>query len=69
MIYLGIKILIVINVVGGFNRSYNVGDIMVIKDYINFVGFIGESLLRGVNDGRYVILNFVIYIFRSKCMY
>lgn len=69
MIYLGIKILIVINVVGGFNRRYNVGDIMVIKDYINFVGFIGESLLRGVNDDRYGILNFVIYIFRSKCMY
>lgn len=69
MIHLGIKTLIVTNAAGGLNRSYNVGDIMVIKDHINLAGLTGESPLRGVNDGRYVTLNFVTYILRSKCMY
>lgn len=69
MIHLGIKTLIVTNAAGGLNRSFNVGDIMVIKDHINLAGLTGESPLRGVNDGRYVTLNFVTYILRSKCMY
>lgn len=53
MIHLGIKTLIVTNAAGGLNRSYNVGDIMVIKDHINLAGLTGESPLRGVNDGRF----------------
>lgn len=66
MIHLGIKTLIVTNAAGGLNRSYNVGDIMVIKDHINLAGLTGESPLRGVNDDRYVTLNFVTYILRSN---
>ena len=69
MIHLGIKTLIVTNAAGGLNRSYNVGDIMVIKDHINLAGLTGESPFRGVNNDRYVTLNFVTYILRSKCMY
>ncbi|CAH3154380.1 unnamed protein product [Pocillopora meandrina] len=53
MIHLGIKTLIVTNAAGGLNRSYNVGDIMVIKDHINLAGLTGESPLRGVNDDRF----------------
>lgn len=66
MIHLGIKTLIVTNAAGGLNRRYNVGDIMVIKDHINLAGLTGESPLRGVNNDRYVTLNFVTYILRSN---
>ncbi|PFX21688.1 purine nucleoside phosphorylase-like isoform X2 [Stylophora pistillata] len=53
MIHLGVKTLIVTNAAGGLNRSYNVGDIMVIKDHINLAGLAGENPLRGVNDERF----------------
>jgi purine-nucleoside phosphorylase len=33
---LGVETLIVTNAAGGINTSYNVGDLMVIKDHINF---------------------------------
>ncbi|ALS22757.1 MULTISPECIES: purine-nucleoside phosphorylase [Paenibacillus] len=33
---LGVKILLVTNAAGGINTSYNVGDLMLIKDHINF---------------------------------
>ncbi|NOZ45496.1 MAG: purine-nucleoside phosphorylase [Chlorobi bacterium] len=36
MKYLGIKTLIVSNAAGGLNPDYNVGDLMIISDHINF---------------------------------
>lgn len=50
---LGVEMLIVTNAAGGLNPDYKVGDIMMIKDHVNFPGFGGESFLRGPNDERY----------------
>lgn len=36
---LGVKTLIVTNAAGGINLSFKVGDIMLIEDHINFMGF------------------------------
>ena len=47
---LGVKLLVVSNAVGGLNSTYNVGDIMLVKDHINMFGLSGESPLRGPND-------------------
>lgn len=35
---LGVELLIVTNAAGGINFDYNVGDLMIIKDHINFMG-------------------------------
>ncbi|HPX71041.1 MAG TPA: purine-nucleoside phosphorylase, partial [Bacillota bacterium] len=35
---LGIKLLIVTNAAGAINKSYNVGDVMIISDHIKFSG-------------------------------
>ncbi|XP_071313792.1 purine nucleoside phosphorylase 6 [Trachinotus anak] len=50
---LGVKTLIVTNAAGGLNSSYNVGDIMLIKDHINMPGFAGQNPLCGHNDERF----------------
>ncbi|XP_037110957.1 purine nucleoside phosphorylase 6 isoform X1 [Syngnathus acus] len=50
---LGVETLIVTNAAGGLNGSYNVGDIMVIKDHINLPGFAGQSPLVGHNEDRF----------------
>jgi purine-nucleoside phosphorylase len=44
---LGIQTLIVTNAAGGVNKSFNVGDLMVINDHINFTS---RSPLIGHND-------------------
>lgn len=44
---LGVKTLIITNAAGGINRSFETGDIMLIKDHINFMGnnpLIGENI-------------------------
>ena len=43
MASLGIKLMLVTNAAGGVNRSFNVGDIMIIKDHI------GAPLMAGMN--------------------
>ena len=48
--YLGIDKLIVSNASGGVNPSFEVGDIMLIKDHINMMP---EHPLRGENDERF----------------
>jgi purine-nucleoside phosphorylase len=48
--YLGINKLIVSNASGGVNPEYRVGDIVMIKDHINFAP---EHPLRGTNDERF----------------
>lgn len=47
MKYLGIKTLIVTNAAGGVNTSYEPGDLMIIKDHINFAF---KNPLIGKND-------------------
>jgi len=49
----GVTHLVCTNAAGGLNATYNVGDIMLIKDHINLPGFAGESPLRGRNDERF----------------
>lgn len=52
MAALGIKTLVVTNAAGGVNRSFNVGDIMIIKDHIGFPMMSGNHPLVGLNDDR-----------------
>ena len=47
---LGIQNLIVSNASGGVNSSFNIGDVMLIKDHINMFP---EHPLRGTNDNRF----------------
>ncbi|XP_021957032.1 purine nucleoside phosphorylase [Folsomia candida] len=47
---MGVKVLIVTNAAGGLNYDFRMGDIMIIKDHVNFPGFAGVSPLRGPND-------------------
>jgi purine-nucleoside phosphorylase len=46
---LGIKTLILTNAAGGLNPGFQVGDIVLIEDHINFVGMAGVNPLRGPN--------------------
>ncbi|XP_019763848.2 purine nucleoside phosphorylase [Dendroctonus ponderosae] len=50
---LGIKGLIVTNAAGSVNKAYQVGDIMLIKDHLNFFAFGGRHPLRGPNDPQF----------------
>ncbi|XP_026730941.1 purine nucleoside phosphorylase-like isoform X1 [Trichoplusia ni] len=50
---IGIKTLIVTNAAGGLNPNYKVGDIMIVKDHINMMGFSGNNPLHGPNDERF----------------
>lgn len=49
----GIMHLITTNAAGGLNPDYKVGDIMLMKDHINIMGFAGNSPLQGPNDERF----------------
>lgn len=50
---LKIKLLLVTNAAGGLNPAFQVGDIMVISDHINFPGLCGNNSLRGPNKGAF----------------
>ncbi|CAF1336711.1 unnamed protein product [Adineta ricciae] len=50
---LGAHTLIVTCAAGGVNKSYRVGDIMLIKDHINFPSMAGNNPLIGHNDERF----------------
>lgn len=47
---LGVETVILTNAAGGINQSFNVGDVMLINDHINFVGMGGSNPLMGPND-------------------
>lgn len=47
---MGVEKLIVTNAAGGINESFNVGDIMLITDHINFTG---RNCLMGANDAEF----------------
>lgn len=57
---LGVDTLVVTNAAGGLNPSFEVGDIMLIRDHINLPGFSGQNPLRGPNDERYVSAPFAL---------
>ncbi|XP_022100933.1 purine nucleoside phosphorylase-like [Acanthaster planci] len=46
---LGVKTLFITNAAGGMNRSYNVGDIMIMKDHLFIPGLAGLNPLVGPN--------------------
>ncbi|XP_066992760.2 purine nucleoside phosphorylase [Anabrus simplex] len=50
---LGISHLIASNAAGGLNENYKIGDIMIIKDHVNMLGFAGNNPLVGGNDERF----------------
>ncbi|CAB1353929.1 unnamed protein product [Coregonus sp. 'balchen'] len=50
---LGVETLIVTNAAGSLADNYQVGDIMIIKDHINFPGLAGLNPLNGPNDDKF----------------
>uniref|UniRef100_D3TLL2 Purine nucleoside phosphorylase n=1 Tax=Glossina morsitans morsitans TaxID=37546 RepID=D3TLL2_GLOMM len=50
---MGVQYLMATNAAGGLNPKYKVGDIMVMRDHINMMGFAGNSPLQGPNDQRF----------------
>jgi purine-nucleoside phosphorylase len=46
---LGASILIITNATGGINLDFSKGDLVLIRDHINFIG---DNPLRGMNDER-----------------
>ncbi|CAN5397517.1 purine-nucleoside phosphorylase [soil metagenome] len=49
MARLGIKTMILTNAAGGVNPDFEVGDLMVMDDHINFLGMAGQNPLMGPN--------------------
>lgn len=49
----GVTHLIATNAAGGLNPTYRVGDIMIVKDHVNMMGFAGNNPLQGPNDDRW----------------
>lgn len=55
----GVTHLIATNAAGGLNPTYQVGDIMIMKDHVNLMGFAGNNPLQGPNDDRYISFFFL----------
>ncbi|XP_068142636.1 purine nucleoside phosphorylase isoform X5 [Drosophila tropicalis] len=49
----GVEYLFATNAAGGINAKYSVGDIMLMHDHVNMLGFAGNSPLQGPNDPRF----------------
>lgn len=47
---LGVETVILTNASGGLNADFEAGDLMLIRDHINFLGLSGNNPLRGPND-------------------
>lgn len=50
---LGIETVVITNAAGGINRSFNVGDFMIVKDHLSFPGLGGYNPLIGPNDDKF----------------
>ncbi len=46
---LGVETLIVTNAAGGVNMTYRAGEVMIIRDHLNFIGMAGLNPLNGPN--------------------
>ena len=51
---MGVRTLVATNAAGGLNEDYKVGDVMLLKDHINLMGFTGVTPFSGITDERYV---------------
>jgi purine-nucleoside phosphorylase len=49
---LGVELVVLTNAAGGINRTYEVGDLMLLKDHIALTCMAGHNPLRGPNDER-----------------
>lgn len=49
----GVTHLMATNAAGGLNEKYSVGDVVIIKDHINLMGFAGNNPLQGPNEERF----------------
>ncbi|XP_046478536.1 purine nucleoside phosphorylase [Neodiprion pinetum] len=49
----GASHLIATNAAGGLNPNYKIGDIMMMRDHVNMMGFAGNNPLQGPNDDRF----------------
>ncbi|KAJ6655884.1 hypothetical protein lerEdw1_004654 [Lerista edwardsae] len=47
---LGVETLLVTNAAGGLADAYSTGDLMIIRDHINFLGLAGQNPLLGPNE-------------------
>lgn len=47
---LGVDTIILTNAAGGLNPDFQAGDLMLIRDHLNFLGLSGLNPLRGPND-------------------
>ncbi|XP_055911728.1 purine nucleoside phosphorylase isoform X2 [Eupeodes corollae] len=50
---MGVSYLIATNAAGGLNPKFKVGDLMIVRDHINIMGFAGNNPLQGPNDPRF----------------
>jgi purine-nucleoside phosphorylase len=50
---LGARTMIVTNAAGGINHNFDVADLMLITDHINFLGIVGNNPLMGPNLDRF----------------
>ena len=50
---IGVSVLIVTNAAGGLNPAFTEGDVMLINDHVNLMGFAGNNPLQGPNDTRW----------------
>merc|ERR1719402_1310213 len=49
----GVETIFVTNAAGGLNKTFQVGDIMLLKDHINLPGFSCQHPLRGPNEEKF----------------
>lgn len=49
---LGVETLVITNAAGGINKSYKVGDLMVLEDHINLAGMVGLDPTRGTHNSE-----------------
>ncbi|RUS69428.1 hypothetical protein EGW08_022809 [Elysia chlorotica] len=50
---IGVETLLITNAAGGLDPKQKAGDLMIIKDHIDFPGLTGECVLIGKNDERF----------------
>ena len=49
----GVEKLVLTNAAGGLNKSYKLGDFMMLKDHCNIPALCGLSPLVGINDPKW----------------